>query len=776
MRSNPDVDDLEALDSFADWLEWPADARDALLAERLGNRPELLAQVQRLIAAEARGHMLPTEPVQAFAGAAAPPPERVGAYRLIEPIGEGGMGLVFRGERDDGVFSQTVAIKLIRRTLFSGAAAAQFASERQILARLRHPHIAQLFDGGITADGESYIVMELIEGQSIAAHCEAAGLSLPARMALLRDVCDAVQFAHQQLIVHADIKPSNVVIDPRHGVKLLDFGIASIVGADSSGPRATTPAFASPQQMAGLPPTPADDVFALGRLAGVLAEGLADAELAAVIARAIALDAADRYASASALSDDLGRWIGGLPVAALPASRRRNAVMFARRHWIGVGIAALALAALLVAVAVTTSLYLRAETARAQAEKRFAEVRQLSTYMLSDVTDALQQFPGTSRLRRDLADRGRRYLETLSAVPGAPIDMQLEVARGYAKTASILGQPATQSLGNPRAAKADLARAEALLQRLMVTTGGRADVALALSKALSTHAAIAHVTDNDPRLGEQLYRRACALAKQAGQDAGARTAQASCAMGLASLYDYQGRFADMPAALAASFAALDAMPANAFATRLARGNALMLRGDYDYYGANDKLGSLADFEAAAAVLTTPPGESPDIRLLGRLVWAQNNIASALEDMGRAAEGLRAADRGVAAANLLISFEKGPRAAHLASNMRIQRAVMLSSLHRFPEAIAEAEATLATMRADARRMPDDFELARDIPVNLRPFGEMQWNSGDHVAACRTFAQTQAEWQALARRRGVTGFDSSTELKVVQGLLDRCRGRV
>ncbi|MGI4880220.1 MAG: serine/threonine-protein kinase [Janthinobacterium lividum] len=463
-----DAVERDALDIFETWLDAPPATRDADLAQQLGDRPSVLAQVSRLIAAQANNPMLPTEPPaptdRIFAR---PPPERVGAYRLIEEIGQGGMGLVFRGERDDGVFSHTVAVKLIRRSLFSGTATAQFASERQILARLRHPHIAQLFDGGVTSDGESYIVMELIEGRSITEHCDAVGLGVRRRIELMRDVCDAVQFAHQHLIVHADIKPSNVIIDDRYGVKLLDFGIARMIdvslteAADRSptGARAQTPAFASPQQATGARATPADDVFSLGRLLAALLDDRAavPAELAAVVAHATAVDPAARYATASALSADLTRWLAGRPVSALPATRWRTATMFVRRNWLAVGSAVLAVAALIATAVVTTTLYVRAEHERGLAEQRVGEVRQLASYLLNDVTGQLQRFPGTSQLRSDLAGRGRSYLETLSRVKGAPLDMRFEVARGYATTARILGQPTVQNLGNPRAAKRDLA-------------------------------------------------------------------------------------------------------------------------------------------------------------------------------------------------------------------------------------------------------------------------------------------------------------------------------
>ena len=775
---------------FAAWLDLPPATRDADLAEQFADRPALLASVRRLIGTEAQRPMLPTEPPTPVDKVfAQPPPERVGAYRLAEQIGHGGMGLVFRAERDDGVFTQTVAVKLIRRSLFSGTAAEQFARERQILARLRHPHIAQLFDGGVTPAGESYIVMELIEGRPIASHCDDLHLGARQRIALLRDVCDAVQFAHQHLIVHADIKPNNVVIDGRYGVKLLDFGIARMIDLSltqsrdqplPAAARAQTPAFASPQQAAGLRATPADDVFSLGKLAAALldSEPLLPAELAAVVACATAVDPADRYGTASELSADLERWLNGRPVAALRASRSRTAAMFVRRNWVGLGIAALALLALIAAVAVTTTLYLRAERERQLAEQRFAEVRQLASYMLTDVPEQLQRFPGTSQLRSDLAGRGRSYLETLSRVKGAPLDMRFEVARGYATTARILGQPSVQNLGNPRAAKRDLARAETGMQALLAETGDRPDIMLALSEALATHAAIVHVTDNNPALGERLFKQACVLAGRVvalqPRDAAARLARIRCSSGLANLYDYQARFADMARPLAVSLADLGAMPpgADRVETALARGNAHILRGDATYYlGA--KRGSLPEYEAADMALRQPPNTNPDVRLLERLAWADYDIGSLLDDLNRPAEGLPAIERGIIAADLMLAFEKSARARHIDNVLHMQRAATLASLRRFPEAIAEAEAAALSYRRVAAAAPDDFEAARSVPVSMRPLGEIYWAAGQRDRACTIFAQASTIWGQLAQRHGVLGFDTANELNIVKNRIDVCR---
>jgi eukaryotic-like serine/threonine-protein kinase len=199
----------------------------------------------------------------------------VGAFRLVECIGRGGMSVVYRADRCDGRFEQQVAVKLLHWHQLGGGGADRFRREQQILARLRHPHIAALFDGGVGDEGTPYLVMELIDGEPIDRYCERRGLSVPRRIGLVRQVCQAVAYAHRQLVVHRDIKPSNILVDDSGCVKLLDFGIAKMLDPAGSGEtrpltrtgvRPQTPEYASPEQVRGEPVTTASDVYQLGLL------------------------------------------------------------------------------------------------------------------------------------------------------------------------------------------------------------------------------------------------------------------------------------------------------------------------------------------------------------------------------------------------------------------------------------------------------------------------------------------------------------------------------
>jgi serine/threonine protein kinase len=193
---------------------------------------------------------------------------RIGVYQIVEVIGSGGMGEVYRAVRADGQYDKQVAIKLVRVGFDTSYVLERFRHERQILASLDHPNIARLYDGGTTEDGIPYLVMELIEGVPIDQYCEAHDLDIPERLKLFTQVCAAVQYAHQRLVIHRDIKPGNILVTTDGIPKLLDFGIAKILdpsaGAETTMVRPMTPEYASPEQIRGEPITTATDVFSLG--------------------------------------------------------------------------------------------------------------------------------------------------------------------------------------------------------------------------------------------------------------------------------------------------------------------------------------------------------------------------------------------------------------------------------------------------------------------------------------------------------------------------------
>ncbi|MGQ0648442.1 MAG: protein kinase domain-containing protein [Gemmatimonadaceae bacterium] len=278
---------------FAAGLELPRDARDAMFARECANNEQLKERVLALVAAhdalgaDATGSrdFLGRLDVERAVGLLNTG-RAVGPYRIVRELGRGGMGAVYLAERTDGQFEQLVALKVIKRGMDTEEIHRRFRAERQILARLNHPHIARLLDGGLTEQGQPWFAMEYVQGEPITTHCDTQRLGLAERLRIFRQVCDAVRFAHATLVVHRDLKPSNVLVVPDVGpgvgtAKLLDFGIAKVLRAPSDGEdgarapphpttqldaRLLTPDYAAPEQVRGEPVTTATDVYALGAL------------------------------------------------------------------------------------------------------------------------------------------------------------------------------------------------------------------------------------------------------------------------------------------------------------------------------------------------------------------------------------------------------------------------------------------------------------------------------------------------------------------------------
>ncbi len=265
-------------------LERAPEQRASFVHGACGDDAALRHEVESLLRADgATSTALDTTADRALglAPPAAAAPERVGAFVIDRPIGAGGMGEVYLAHRAEGGFEQQVAVKLIRAGAGSGQVVQRFTRERQILARLSHPNIARLFDGGATADGRPYFVMEYVDGQPIAAHCDARRAPLAERLRLMADVCDAVHYAHRSLVIHRDLKPDNILVTDAGVVKLLDFGIARLVDPEEGvavaitdpRQRVLTAQYAAPEQVRGEPITTATDVYALGVLAYQLVAG-----------------------------------------------------------------------------------------------------------------------------------------------------------------------------------------------------------------------------------------------------------------------------------------------------------------------------------------------------------------------------------------------------------------------------------------------------------------------------------------------------------------------
>src|SRR5579871_5648003 len=443
---------------------------------------------------------------------------RIGVYRLLEQIGQGGMGEVYRAERADGQYDKQVAIKFVRAGLDTASILERFRHERQVLASLDHPNIARLLDGGTTDEGIPYLVMELIEGTPIDEYCDTQKLPVTERLKLFVQVCSAVQYAHQHLVIHRDIKPGNIIVTTEGVPKLLDFGIAKILdpaaNSQTTVANPMTPEYASPEQIRGEPITTASDVYSLGVVlyqlltgrspyrvdtrtphelaqaiteteperpstaimrqvppssaAGRTAEELCDAregslaklqkrltgDLDNIVLKALRKEAQRRYSSAEQLADDLRRHLDGLPVSARPDSWSYRSGKFVRRHTAGVIAAGLVVATLIGGVVVTAREAKIAESNRIRSEKRFDDVRKLSNSLIIEIHDSLEALPGATPARKLLLDRAVEYLDKLSSEAAGDPNLQRELAWGYQRLAVIQGNATESNLGNLDAALA----------------------------------------------------------------------------------------------------------------------------------------------------------------------------------------------------------------------------------------------------------------------------------------------------------------------------------
>ena len=392
---------------------------------------------------------------------------RIGAWRVGRAIGAGGTATVFSARREDGAYEQRVAIKILRHGIHDAYERERFVRERAILARLEHPHIARLLDGGLSAEGVPWFALEFVDGAAITAHCDERRLDLDARLRLLREVCATVDHAHRNLVVHRDLKPSNILVDRDGQLKLLDFGIARLIGEDEDSDatrtqsRRLTPAYAAPEQRDGGAITTATDVYALGVLLHELCTGVRPqwrddgslrapaslvtdsaarergsdvpalrkrlhGELGLVIAKALRAEAGERYAGAAELGDELRRLAEGRPIRARADSRAYRLAKFAHRHRLALGVGVAFALAILAGAAATAW---QARAARAEAQRADA-VRDFLLALFNGITP--DESKGRVVSARELVDRGAARLdETLAREPRSESALATALATAY---------------------------------------------------------------------------------------------------------------------------------------------------------------------------------------------------------------------------------------------------------------------------------------------------------------------------------------------------------
>ncbi|MBL8523986.1 MAG: serine/threonine protein kinase [Betaproteobacteria bacterium] len=437
----------------------------------------------------------------------------IGAFQLIAPLGKGGMGEVWRAVQIDGRVEREVALKLPMLLQRGPVWRERFARERDILARLNHPHIARLYDAGVSetegSRGQPYLAMEVVQGVSITEYLQANKLPVAQRLALFRQMLSAVAHAHRHLTVHRDLKPANILIDAEGQVKLLDFGIAKLVEDDTGtvdateltriGGRAMTLRYCAPEQVAGEAISTATDIYAMGvilfeMLTGAspyraVREGRGLTELAittediarpssvantpelagdldAIVLKALRRDPGERYASAEAFAADLDAYATHRPVAARDGTRRYLFSRFVARNKWPLGVAAGAVLALGVGVAMVEQQRRTAVAEKARAERHFESVRKLANTFIFDVNEQLSDMPGTLKARETLVKTALQYLDNLAAEAGSDPALKAELASAYLKIGNVQGQPGSANLGDAGQSKVHYEKAKRLFAEL----------------------------------------------------------------------------------------------------------------------------------------------------------------------------------------------------------------------------------------------------------------------------------------------------------------------
>lgn len=792
----------EALAIFESVLDAAPAALEALVAERCGGRDALVQRVHQLLAADSvettggGGTLLGTDPAAARHWADAPlppPPPQVGAWALEELIGSGGMGAVYRARRADGLFEQQVAVKFVRLGPGRAPLLQLMDAERRLLARMSHPSIARILDAGSTADGVPFLVMELVDGEPLDQFVAANAPTLEARVALMRQVCAAVAHAHSLLVLHNDLKPANVLVTAEGLPKLIDFGVARLQGvADESLPQGFTRGYASPQRLAGEAPAVADDVYALGVMLRELLQGLpADAELAAIAARAAAEKREDRYATVAALDDELQRRLDQRPVQAVLDGKTGGAAYRTRkllqRHPWRVAAAAAASIGLVAALVVTSLLYLRAEDARREAQTRFNQTRDMARFMIFELDDQLEAVTGTTPARRAMVARGQQYIDALAATARHDRGLQREVAVALRRLAEVQGVPGRANLGEREAALANIKRAEEILAAQPPSD----DWTLQRDQGQVRYVHSLFTGDRGTDYGRQieLAREAESLLVQAlagAERAGAAPAQlgelhtallgARLSQGFA--LRFLERHADAGKIQAAEEERIATLPPAVRASidyDYHAGRAPTSLGDSLYYQ-NQMDAALAAYGRGAAAFERGLAQRPQHRkLLEGLQIALWSIAGTLGELKRYDEELATIRRAMPISERLVALDPQNRQArHMMLVVSDHLATSLSNNGRHAEAITLAEANQREKVLRALQSPDDGTLFRSSVVNLRVIAEMYRARKDTDGECRKLHEALARWAELEKRWGaLPPSDRKTDVEPLQDRLRQAR---
>jgi serine/threonine protein kinase len=778
-------------------LELEPSERRKFLDELGARAPDLRREVESLLACEEKVDGFLLTPALSFSAdffdddtaLDARAGQEIGNYRIVREIGRGGQGAVFLAERADGEFKQEVALKVVRRSFADSDLARRFRQERQILASLNHTNIARLLDGGVSADGEPYLVMEYVEGVRVDDYCELHRLPTRDRLRLFLEVCRGVAYAHQHLVVHRDIKPSNILVTTDGVPKLLDFGIAKLLDPEHEGEhtrtelRAFTPDYASPEQIGGGQVTTASDVYSLGVLLQNILHGspnettrlkapggwlsksfgrtsatnlptneaesnqkpklkdrqFPDTELAYIVAMARREDPARRYPSVAQFAEDVQRYLDGLPVRAQKDSLAYRAEKFVRRNKVAVIAAALVSLSLVVGFAAALWQAKVARRERDRAERRFTDVRQLSNALLTDIAPKIERLQGSTEARQALVIQSLKYLDSLAQESVDDTGLQAELAAAYEKIGDLQGNPAKPNLSHFAGAISSYEKANQIRRNLPNTRENQ----LLLAENFRSLADVRYV-QNDVKGTLEAYAEALKIHEnlllKEPESYDLQTSYLKTKFKLAETYVQNNQFSLAAVMLREIAGALERFDPNQLETRrfLAMvysqlGNALSW--DDKQSEAEIELGkatAIADRLAAENSNDTNIRQSVfRVYLLASSIYENNNDEISLQFAYKA---LRVAEQAVASDTADVQAKQNLAKAF----SRVGFASVL--LKRFPEAISNLEKSEQVFLELHKREPASRSYQRDLGNLYTRFGDAKQKQGDLQGALNAFQKS------------------------------------
>ncbi|MEW5917647.1 MAG: serine/threonine-protein kinase [Gemmatimonadota bacterium] len=709
---------------------------------------------------------------------------RIGPYVLLREIGRGGMGAVYEAARADQAYEGRVAIKTVGRALPSESLMRRFRQERQILAGLQHPNIAALHDGGTTSEGVAYLVMEYVEGEAIDRYCAAHRLTIPQRLVLALQMCAALQHAHTRLVVHRDLKPHNVLVTPDGVVKLLDFGIAKLLGADDAHETASdvpltlghervlTPEYASPEQLRGGVVSTASDVYALGlvlyelltgqrpfdlrgksygemeriitetapappsrvadqaaaeatrsRSVGALRRALRG-DLDAIVLTALRKEPERRYESVDRLAQDIRRHLDGWPISAQRDAWAYRTRKFVRRHRTAMAAALL----LVVSVAVGSfATYRQAE----RADARYREGRRLANGLIFDVHDAIVDLPGATAVRGNLITLALEFLDKTAQDVGHDPSLDNELALAYQRIGDVQGNPTNANLGDMRGAL------------------------VSYNKAARIAEGMVRDAPDDPR-----PRRTLALAYE-------RLADVTAPLG-----DPQSALQYQRQALA-SYAALDSLEPDPVAThqlavsRIKLGDLL---GHPAFANLGDTAATMAEYHESLRLLEEIAPEAHDAYENRRYRALLFERIGRLQD--QAGDGRAAGTLGKSLTLREELVADRPTSVNAKRDVAITN-MLLCALHLrsgdTDAALKSCQRSYDLRNALYRADPRNSQLLRGMAIINRRLGDVYEKRKERLTAAHHFSVSGAFYDTLARRGAANRSDSSDARAVRDALL-------